>query len=108
MKQGSVFYNGIKAGTLKKSETGTFIFEYAGDYYDNPVLPSISLTIPKTQKKHEAGILFPFFYGLLAEGLNKDIQCRLLKIDENDDFTRLLKTAGEDTIGAITVKEETA
>ena len=33
------------------------------------------------------------------------MQCRLLKIDENDDFTRLIKTAGEDTIGAITVKE---
>ena len=31
----------------------------------------------------------------------------LLKIDEADDFTRLIKTAGEDTIGAITVKEET-
>jgi len=49
-------------------------------------------------------VLFSFFSGLLSEGINKDIQCRLLKIDENDDFTRLLKTAGEDTIGAITVK----
>jgi len=48
-----------------------------------------------------------FFYGMLAEGINKDIQCRLLKIDEEDDFTRLIKTAGEDTIGAITVKELT-
>jgi HipA-like protein len=46
-----------------------------------------------------------FFSGLLSEGINKDIQCRLLKIDESDDFTRLIKTAGEDTIGAITVKE---
>jgi serine/threonine-protein kinase HipA len=36
--------------------------------------------------------------------VNKDIQCRLLRIDENDDFTRLLQTAGDDTIGAITVK----
>ena len=50
--------------------------------------------------------LFPFFYGLLSEGINKDIQCRLYKIDENDDFTRLLLTAREDTIGSITVKAE--
>jgi serine/threonine-protein kinase HipA len=48
--------------------------------------------------------LFAFFQGLLAEGINKDIQCRLLKIDENDDFLRLLQTAGNDTIGAVTVK----
>jgi serine/threonine-protein kinase HipA len=51
--------------------------------------------------------LFPFFYGILSEGVNKDIQCRLLKIDEQDDFTRLLETAGEDTIGAITIKKIT-
>ncbi len=50
---------------------------------------------------------FPFSTGMLAEGINKDIQCRLLKIDEKDDFTRLLKTAGDDGIGAIAVKEIT-
>jgi len=31
----------------------------------------------------------------------------VLKIDENDHFSRLLKTAGENTIGAITVQEAT-
>lgn len=36
-----------------------------------------------------------FFFGLLSEGINKDIQCRLLKIDEDDDFTRLIQTAGK-------------
>jgi serine/threonine-protein kinase HipA len=36
--------------------------------------------------------------------MNKDIQCRLLKIDQEDDFTRLISTAGKETIGAITVK----
>jgi hypothetical protein len=28
-----------------------------------------------------------------------------LKIDENDDFGRLLLSSGEDTIGAITIKK---
>jgi serine/threonine-protein kinase HipA len=49
--------------------------------------------------------LFPFFFGLLSEGINKEIQCKAYQIDEKDEFTRLLKTAKNDTIGAITVKE---
>jgi serine/threonine-protein kinase HipA len=83
------------------------VFTYSDDYFANRDKPAISLSFPKMQKQYEANELFPFFYGMLAEGINKDIQCRLLKIDEDDDFTRLIKTAGEDTIGAITVKELT-
>jgi hypothetical protein len=37
----------------------------------------------------------------------KKQQCEILKIDENDHFTRLLKTAQNDTIGFITLVEET-
>jgi len=43
---------------------------------------------------------------LLSEGINKEIQCRLYKVDENDDFTRLLLTTRHDSIGSITVKPE--
>jgi serine/threonine-protein kinase HipA len=43
---------------------------------------------------------------MLAEGSNKELQCKLLQINENDHFSRLLATAEFDTIGAITVKEE--
>jgi serine/threonine-protein kinase HipA len=50
-------------------------------------------------------VLFPFFSGLLAEGNLKDLQCRLYRIDPNDDFTRLLKTTRYDVIGAVTVEE---
>ena len=60
--------------------------------------------IIKSEKEFYSDILFPFFYGLLAEGEEKVLQCRTLKIDENDHFTRLLKTADENTIGAITVR----
>lgn len=49
--------------------------------------------------------LFPFFYNMLSEGANKGVQCRTLEIDENDAFGLLLATAGNDTIGAITVKK---
>ena len=43
-------------------------------------------------------------FNMLSEGVNKQLQCRLLKIDEQDHFGLLSATAQYDTIGAITVK----
>ncbi len=100
-----VYYNAVLAGFLEKKGPASYMFTYTDEYFAKGNMPAISLSLPKTQKQYESKELFPFFYGMLAEGMNKDIQCRLLKIDEGDDFTRLIKTAGEDTIGAITVKE---
>jgi HipA-like protein len=105
MAKGAVYVNKILAGILEKKEDGTYEFKYDNEYYRNEESPHVSLTLPKSQQTYYSNDLFPFFYGLLAEGVNKDIQCRLLKIDEEDEFTRLLKTAGDDTIGAITVKQ---
>ena len=61
--------------------------------------------MPKQAAPFRSTALFPFFFGLLAEGENKAIQCRLLRIDENDHFTRLLRTCTTETIGGITVRE---
>jgi serine/threonine-protein kinase HipA len=105
MAKAEIYNNGVLAGYLEKWGPEDYLFMYENNYWFDVSLPSISLTLPKTQQTWRSSALFPFFAGLLAEGENKDIQCRLLKIDERDDFTRLLKTAGEDTIGAITVKE---
>lgn len=99
-----VFNNGILAGILEKQLNGTYSFEYDEVYLQNNKNPSISLTMPRSIKKYESEKLFAFFFGLLSEGVNKNIQCRLLKIDENDHFGRLLLTAQEDNIGSITVK----
>jgi HipA-like protein len=41
---------------------------------------------------------------MLSEGVNRKLQCLLLKIDENDNFGLLAKTSQFDTVGAITVK----
>lgn len=100
-----VYNNGMLAGVLEKKGADDYLFTYDKDYLADAARPSISLTLPRSEAAHHSTVLFPFFAGLLAEGINKEIQCRLLKIDEEDDFTRLLKTAGSDTIGAITVKE---
>ncbi len=101
--QASIYYLDILAGILTRTEQG-FQFEYQPDYLQSG-FPAISFSFPKTNKPYFSEKLFPFFAELLAEGTNKTIQCRTLKIDENDDFTRLLKTANTETIGAITVRE---
>ncbi|MGI9192303.1 MAG: HipA N-terminal domain-containing protein [Chitinophagaceae bacterium] len=103
--KGVVYCNGVQAGILEKTISGGYSFIYDNSYLENPSNPPISLTLPKTNEPYKSDILFPFFFGLLSEGVNKEIQCRLLKIDENDDFGRLLRVSGEDTIGAITVKK---
>ena len=100
-----VFYNDVIAGYLSKVN-GKYLFKYDENYLNDVKYPSISLSLPKKNEQYESEQLFAFFYGLLAEGDNKEIQCRKLKIDEKDHFTRLIKTATENTIGAITVKEE--
>ncbi|MEI6065588.1 MAG: HipA N-terminal domain-containing protein, partial [Pseudanabaena sp. ELA748] len=62
--------------------------------------------LPKRKESYSSQNLFPFFYGLLAEGRVKELQCKMLKIDENDHFGRLISTAGDDSIGTVTVKKD--
>ncbi len=105
-----VFYDrDILAGTITKmrNQDGKDIYEFVYDeiYFQDDAYPSIAFQFPKNQKKFQSNYLFGFFFGLLAEGGLKKIQCMKLRIDENDHFTRLIKTAGYDTIGMITVKE---
>ena len=104
--KGIVYNNDVVAGTIEKEGDGGYVFRYENEYFNNDAYPPISLTLPKVQQEYRSDTLFSFFYGLLSEGINKEIQCRLYKIDENDDFTRLLLTAQQDTIGAITIKPE--
>lgn len=103
--KGAVYNNGELAGYLERDTDGKYVFSYEDGYFTRATSPSISLTLPKTLQTYESDTMFAFFHGLLSEGINKDIQCRLLRIDEKDDFTRLLQTAGDDTIGAITIKQ---
>ncbi|AYB34917.1 HipA N-terminal domain-containing protein [Chryseolinea soli] len=104
-RKAEVYINNLLAGTLEKTDQQRYVFCYDDKYFINPACPAISLTLPKTQQEFRSTILFPFFFGLLSEGVNRQTQCRLLKIDENDHFGLLLATAHSDTIGAITVKE---
>jgi serine/threonine-protein kinase HipA len=104
MRRADIYCRGVHAGVLAQGPDG-YVFEYVPAYVVNPALPPISLSFPKQKAAFRSAALFPFFFGLLAEGGDKLLQCRLLKIDENDHFTRLLKTCATETIGGITVRE---
>ena len=85
---------------------GGYRFQYLPEYLGKTAeLPPISLSFPSRRAAFESPVLFPFFFGLLAEGDDKTLQCRVLKIDEDDHFTRLLRTCEAETIGGVTVKE---
>jgi len=102
---GKVLFQGHLAGKLERTPDRRYRFTYSPEYLASPSARAVSLTLPLRQKPYESPHLFSFFSGLLAEGSLKEMQCRILKIDPNDEYTRLLKTAGGDVIGAVTVEE---
>lgn len=104
-RKAEIYNNGVLAGTLEKTDGQEFVFRYDERYFNDNSRSAISLSLPKKQLEFSSKTLFPFFFGLLAEGVNKQTQCRLLRIDENDHFSLLLSTAHSDTIGSVTVKE---
>jgi serine/threonine-protein kinase HipA len=105
-KKAEIYNNGVLAGVLEKIDNQEYRYRYDEKYFNDINTPAISLTLPKKQQEYRAKTLFPFFFGLLSEGVNKQTQCRLLRIDENDHFSLLLRTAHSDTIGSITVKKK--
>ena len=106
MQKGKVFRNNIFVGLLTKFSENEYSFIYVKAYLNKENVKPISLTLPLQEEKFKSNHLFPFFYNLLAEGKLKDIQCRELRIDKNDDFSRLLLTTKENTIGSITIEKE--
>lgn len=103
MRAGYVYCQGIYAGCLEETPAG-YRFTYDPAYRADPDHGPVALSLPLTHAVHEAPFLFPFFVGLLAEGELARAQCRVLRLDERDLFGRLLATAGDDTIGAVTVR----
>jgi serine/threonine-protein kinase HipA len=99
-----VYINKILAGRLSELNTNNYIFKYDDKYFIDPSRPSISLTMPKKQQEYRSTFLFPVFFNILSEGVNKQIQCKQLKIDEDDNFGLLEAMATSDVIGAISIK----
>ena len=106
MRIANVYRNDILAGKLIEESRQSYIFKYDTNYLADFKNLSISLTLPRERQEYHATSLFPFFFNMLSEGVNKKIQCRQLKIDETDYFGLLMATAQYDTVGAVTIRPE--
>ncbi len=104
MRAMEIYRNGVLAGKLTEENRQQFVFRYDDAYFNDATKAPISLTLPKTQQEYRSEFLFPFFYNMLSEGVNRKLQSTQLQIDEEDNFGLLMATAQYDTIGAITVK----
>ena len=102
MKCVTVYVKGVEAGVLARFRNGSYEFRYTRRYLES-ARPPVAFSLPKKKAVHRSAVLFPFFYGLLAEGDQKRMQCRAMRIDENDHFSRLAETCREGTIGAVHV-----
>lgn len=101
MKKAAVYFNDTIAGYLSDLDDH-FEFIYDENYlkHGHP----ISVTFPLRKEPFESKTLFSFFDGLIVEGwLLKTVE-ENWKINPNDRMSLLL-LVGEDTIGAVTVKE---
>ena len=105
MRKANVYRNGQLIGTLIQLNQKSYEFKYNEAWFANRELPDVSITMPKTKQTYTSDHLFPFFFNMLSEGVNRKLQTRQLKIDEKDYFGLLLATAKKDTIGAITLLE---
>ncbi len=105
MRKANVYRNGQLVGTLIQPNQKSYEFRYDDVWFVNRELPAVSMTMPKTKQSYTSDHLFPFFFNMLSEGVNRKLQTRQFKIDEKDYYGLLLATAKTDTIGAITISE---
>jgi len=103
MRSANILYKGEEAGILTQHDDGSFTFRYNDSWMADKSKPGVSLTLPTTQQEYNSQYLFPFFYNMLPEGSNKQMVCKLMRIDPDDYFGLLLTIAQNDTIGAVRV-----
>lgn len=103
MRKAKILYKDEDAAMLIQHDDGSFTFRYNEAWLADNAKPGISLTLPKMEKEFHSGFLFPFFYNMLPEGSNKQVVCKLNRIDPADDFGLLMNTAKNDSIGAVRV-----
>jgi len=103
MREAKVLFKDEVAGILTQHDNGSFTFCYLDDWLNDKDKPSISLTLPKGEQPFHSEFLFPFFYNMLPEGSNKQVVCKLNRIDKEDYFGLLMTTAKNDSIGAVRI-----
>jgi HipA-like protein len=104
MKLKVIYKTNLLAGILWRDEMG-YHFEYEDDFISDDNTFPISVNMPKSQKRFNSDRLFANFQSMLSEGYNRELQCRALGIDINDEWSLLMHTCEKDTIGAITIEK---
>ena len=79
MRKAAIYRNGVLAGILTEVDRQHFVFKYDDTYFQEAIQPAISLTLPKNQKEYNSEFLFPFFFNMLSEGVNRKLQCTQLR-----------------------------
>ena len=103
MREAKILFKDEEAGVLTQHDDGSFTFHYYDAWLSDKTKPGISLTLPKDEQSFHSKFLFPFFYNMLPEGSNKQVVCKLNRIDTDDYFGLLMNTAKDDCIGAVRV-----
>jgi len=103
MRNAKILFRDEEAGILTQHDDGTFLFRYLDAWMADSNKPSVSLTLPKVKQAFHSKFLFPFFYNMLPEGSNKQVVCKLNRIDQDDYFGLLMTTAKNDSVGAVRV-----
>jgi HipA-like protein len=103
MRKAKILFRDEEAGILIQHDDGSFTFSYNNTWLADNKKPGISLTLPKTVQEFHSKYLFPFFFNMLPEGSNKQVVCKLNRIDPSDYFGLLMTTAKNDPIGAVRV-----
>jgi len=103
MRKAKILFKDEEAGVLTQHDDGSFSFKYNDTWLADNSKPGISLTLPKSHQAFHSKFLFPFFYNMLPEGSNKQVVCKLNRIDQTDYFGLLMTTAAYDSIGAVRV-----
>ncbi len=102
-RKAAIFVNDTRAGVLEETESG-YRFQYDSEYLAQGKPDPVSLTLPVQTQHYEAGVLFPFFDGLIPEGWLLDVVQDSWKVDPKDRMGLLLVSC-RDTIGNVSVRE---
>ncbi len=103
MRQGEIWVNKQKAGTLTENDEG-YMFQYDKAYLSLKNAIPVSLTLPLKEAPFTSDNLFPFFDGLIPEGWLLDIAQKNWKLNPRDRMGLLLTTC-RDCIGNISIIE---
>lgn len=103
MRACKVFIHGREAGILTETSAPvSYEFRYLPQYIESEGA-AVCLSMPLCPEPYYSAYLFPYFFNMLSEGSNREIQAQLWHLDKRDDFGIMMATAQHDTPGAVTI-----